>query len=245
MHVCVRFANLPPSKHKRRTCSVMSCSTFSSSWLYFYDIYIYYSKWNSIELSCLLMFFLYLQNLQGITSSGKASVDSCHDEVCNKRSNDNSEGPPWQVPIELIIDWTLLTGEKSLANVKSNISKRGFHVFCLFPSVGPGFWRENQTLKHFTDSHNVSWTPPYCNILQYQSTANGEVLLRIGITGLVGTDACKEVNQSPHQIRDKKKPHPTMIQNIQNGECQFHCFSLEIQELDRHEATYWYCYCSN
>ena len=41
MHVCVRFANLPPSKHKRRTCSVMSCSTFSSSWLYFYDIYIY------------------------------------------------------------------------------------------------------------------------------------------------------------------------------------------------------------
>ena len=120
-----------------------------------------------MELSCLLMYFLYLQNLQGITSSGKASVDSCHDEVCNKRSNDNSEGPPWQVPIELIIDWTLLTGEKSLATWNPTFQKGGFTGFFV-PSVGPGFWRENQTLKHFTDSHNVSWTPPYCNILQYQ-----------------------------------------------------------------------------
>lgn len=116
-----------------------------------------------MELSCLLLFFLYLQSLQAITSSGKAGVDSGHDEVCNKWSNHYSEGPPWQVPIELIIDWTLLTGEKKVSHVvNSNLFLGEFHGFVFFPSAGPGFGGKTQ----------------YCfvnpAILQYQRTANGK-----------------------------------------------------------------------
>ena len=40
------------------------------------------------------------------------------------------------------------------------------------------------------------------------------------MTGLIGTDVCKEVNQSPDQIGDKEKPRGTTrsIQNKQDVE---------------------------